>query len=63
MTTAAIDQVLDYCHTHPDATIHYRANDMILKIQSNASYLSEAKAPSRAGGHFYLGDKANTNNE
>jgi hypothetical protein len=30
---------------------------MILKIHSDASYLSEAKARSRAAGHFYLGDK------
>lgn len=55
-TNAAINQVLDYCHTHPNATIRYRASDMILKIHSDASYLSEAKARSRAGGHFYMGD-------
>jgi len=30
---------------------------MILRIHSDASYLSEAQARSRAGGHFYLGDK------
>jgi hypothetical protein len=30
---------------------------MILKIHSDASYLSEAKARSCAGGHFYMGDK------
>jgi hypothetical protein len=30
---------------------------MILKIHSDVSYLSEAKTRSRAGGHFYLGDK------
>ena len=63
MTTTAINQVLDYCHTHPDATIRYRASDMILKMHSDASYLSEAKARSRAGGHFHLGDKANTQHE
>ncbi len=56
-TSAAINQLLDYCHTHPSATIRYRASDMILKIHSDASYLSEAKARSRAGGHFYMGDK------
>ena len=56
-TTAAINQLLDYCHTHPTATIRYRASDMILKIHSDASYLSEAKARSRAGGHFYMGDQ------
>ena len=29
---------------------------MVLAIHSNASYLSESKARSRAGGHFYLSD-------
>jgi len=28
---------------------------MILKVHSDASYLSEPKARSRCGGHFYLG--------
>jgi hypothetical protein len=30
---------------------------MILYLHSDASYLSEAQARSRSGGHFYLGDK------
>eukprot|EP00957_Ditylum_brightwellii_P092194 7018860-Ditylum_brightwellii.AAC.1 len=29
---------------------------MILRVHSNASYLSEPKAHSRAGGYFYLGN-------
>ena len=33
---------------------------MILKIHSDASYLSEPKARSRSGGHFYLGSKPAT---
>ena len=36
---------------------------MILKIHSDASYFSEAKAGSRAGGHFYMGDKATNQTE
>jgi hypothetical protein len=56
-TEKATAHLLDYCHTHPDAILRYRASDMILKIHSDASYLSEAKARSRAAGHFYLGDK------
>jgi hypothetical protein len=48
---------LNYCHTHPDAALRYHASDMILKIQSDASYLSEPKARSRAAGHFYMGNK------
>jgi hypothetical protein len=56
-TATAVHQLLDYAHTHPDATIRYRASDMILRLHSDASYLSEAKARSRGAGHFYLGDK------
>ncbi len=56
-TNTIVNHLLDYCHTHPDATLRYRASDMVLKIHSDASYLSEAKARSRAGGHFYLGDQ------
>ncbi len=41
--------------THPDATIRYRASDMILNVHSDASYLSTPKACSRAGGYFFLG--------
>jgi hypothetical protein len=48
-TIKATNQLLDYCHTHPNATIKYRASDMILKIHSNASYLAEPKACSRGG--------------
>jgi hypothetical protein len=33
---------------------------MQLKIQSDASYLSEPKAKSRIGGYFYLGNKTDS---
>jgi hypothetical protein len=56
----ATSQMLDYCVTHPDATITYRASDMILKIHNDASYLAEPKARSRGGGHYYLGNKASS---
>jgi hypothetical protein len=58
-------QFLNYCATHPDAKIRYRKSDMILKIQSDASYLSEPKARSRSGGHCYIGNhgtESDTNN-
>ena len=47
---------MDYCYTHPDATIRFMASEMILALHSDASYLSEPGAKSRAGGHFYLKD-------
>ena len=48
-------QLLDYLATHPDATIRYRASDMIMNVHSDASYLSESAARSRACGHFFMG--------
>jgi hypothetical protein len=57
-TTNTMDkakQLLDYLATHPDATIQFRALDMILNIHSDASYLSEANAQSHACGHFFMG--------
>ena len=46
-------QLLDYVATHPDAILSFKASDMILAVHSDASYLSEAQARSRAGGHFF----------
>ncbi len=48
-------QLLDYLAHNADAKVHFHASDMILNIHSNASYLSEAKARSRACGHFFMG--------
>ena len=45
---------LDYCSTHPDATIRFMASDMILALYSDGSHLSEADSKSRAAGHFSL---------
>ena len=58
-TAEALTHLLNYCATHPDAKIRYRASDMILHIHSDASYLTEAEARSRAGGHHFLSDKPN----
>ena len=43
---------LDYAASHPYAILTYVASIMVLNIHSDASYLTEAKARSRAGGHF-----------
>ena len=48
--------LLNYEATHPNATIWYTASDMVLHIHSNTSYLSETRARSRTGGHYFLGD-------
>ena len=57
LTLKLIQHLLDYCTTNPNAKIRYTPSDMILKILSDASYLSEPQARSRSGGHFYLGSK------
>ena len=54
-TEQRIEQLLDYLHTHKDATIRYVASNMVLNIHSDASYLSEPRARSRLGGTFFLG--------
>jgi hypothetical protein len=57
-TTDTIDKttmLMDYLHTYPNAVIRYHASDMILKITSDAAYLVQPKARSRAAVHFHLG--------
>lgn len=53
-----IVQLLNYAATHHDATIRYQASNMILHIDSDASYLSLPKARSQAGGFYYLSAKS-----
>jgi hypothetical protein len=48
-------QALDYLATHPDATVRFRATDMVMNIHSDTSYLSEPNSRSKACGHFFLG--------
>jgi hypothetical protein len=58
-TAQALTQILNYAAAHPDATVRYTASDMYLHIHSDsdASYLSKAKARSRAGGTFFLSSR------
>ena len=53
-TLAQTKQLLDYIATQEDAVITYSVSDMILNVHSDAGYLNESKARSRAGGHFFL---------
>ena len=63
-TLAKVDQFLDYAASQEEAVLTYHASDMLLAVHSDASYLSEPKARSRAGGHFYCstGDEYPPNN-
>jgi len=53
-TMNAITQLLNYCATHPEATVRFIASDMVLHVDADASYLSETKARSRAAGYHFL---------
>lgn len=53
-TLTAITRLLNYCATHPNAVVRFKASDMILHIVSDASYLSISGARSRLGGYFFL---------
>ena len=53
-TLTKVKLFLDYAATHPDAIVTYSKSDMVLALHSDASYLSENNARSRAAGHFFL---------
>jgi len=54
-TLKAIDRLLSYAERYPDATMEIRPSNMQLCAQSDASYLSEHGARSRAGAVLYFG--------
>jgi hypothetical protein len=55
VTADKVIKLLNYCNTHPETKKRYHASGMILHIHSDASYLSENEAKSKAGGFFYMG--------
>jgi hypothetical protein len=61
VTADKVIKLLNYCNTHPETKKFYHASDMILHIHSNASYLSESEAKSRAGGFFSMGNTTKNN--
>ena len=48
------ERLLAYAASYPDNILVYHASDMILEVQSDASYLSRSRARSVAGGLGYL---------
>jgi hypothetical protein len=53
-TVDAIICLLNYVASNPDGSVKYIAGDMILWVESDASYLSESKARSRFAGFHNL---------
>jgi len=47
-------QLLHYLASQEEAILTYSASDMVLAVHSDAGYLNEPNARSRAGGHFFL---------
>ena len=54
-TEKKVKQLLDYLTTRPSATVRYYASEMVLNINSDASYLSETRARSRVAGYHFMG--------
>jgi len=52
-TMEALMQLLNYCTTHPDASICYHASNIVVWTHSNASYLSAPKGRSHAAGYYF----------
>jgi hypothetical protein len=55
-TMKRVQQFLDYAATQEPAVTTYRASDMVLAIHSDAGYLNEENARSRAGRHHFLSE-------
>ncbi len=51
---ALCKQFLDYMATQDDGILTFKASNMALTVHSNASYLSEVNARSRAGSHMFM---------
>lgn len=62
MTMRRVTHLLNYCATHPEATVRFKRSDMILHVESDASYLCLPKSTSRVAGYFYMGEKPQADN-
>jgi hypothetical protein len=62
-TMEALTKLLNYAASNPEATIRFTASNMILAVESDASYLSVSKAQSSAAGYFFMTNKCSTDKE
>jgi hypothetical protein len=63
LTMRRVTHLLNYCATHPDAKVRFKRSDMVLHVESDASYLCLPKSKSRVAGYFYMGEQPKPNNE
>jgi hypothetical protein len=54
-TVLAANRLLGYAKAHPSHSLVYHPSDMLLRVHSDASYLSRPNSGSTAGGFHYLG--------
>ena len=54
-TMATLERLLGYAAKYPAARLDFRPSDMLLRVESDASYLSRPNSGSVAGGFHYLG--------
>ena len=59
-TKTKINQLFDYCVTHPNTKIQFYTSDIILHIHSDKLYLSEPNSCSAATEYFCLAYKPDT---
>ena len=55
-TMKRVKQFLDFAASQEPAVLTYRKSGMVLAVHSDAGYLNESKARSRAGGHHFLSE-------
>jgi hypothetical protein len=55
-TMEALTHFLNYCATHPDAELIFRAIGIVLHNHSDAAYLVASEARSSSGGFTYMGN-------
>jgi len=56
-TLKKCERLMDYAATYPNATIRYRASEMILHVDTDAAYLVLPNARSRVAGHYFLSNR------
>ena len=59
-TLKKLEHLVEYVVTHPDATIRYRASNMVMNVDSDAAYLVLPKAKSRIAGYCYFSEANGT---
>jgi hypothetical protein len=59
-TEKHVQRLLDYLATNPNASVLYKASDMVLNIHSDASYLNEPNGRSRVAGFYFLGSASDS---